>query len=375
MASYSQIPNINNIPDGPPDIEIDASEDLKRDFLKLSPQLTVTVYDADGNLKSSMKKEDDLILNNFRDFFVELFTDNGGGTITASLTNDANTAKTVNVKGTTYLNSWQDSSSGTAAKGAFAGIGNGTTAAARTDYALESQIETYATEHTTPVYTAATGLLSLSYSFTITGTRNVSEAVLGCAWLASDASENKFVMFRDVFANISVVNTDIVIVGYVINLTDTGFTNKFGDVLSAIFKSVADAGTTTHYLTDIAGTILPIFTYTSSDANEPVFNHNPKATIIQIGTSSTATARTHYMVQVPVETGLDPNVHTVGTGTIIIGGDIVCASARTITEAGLYLGVDNSEGAQKQFMVWRKIFVGVSVGAGQSIRITFTVTL
>jgi len=360
------------------EIEIDLSDKFTKDVLKLSPILTVTVYDSNGNLKSTQVKEDDLIVNNFRDWLQALFTT--GTSVTASLTNDANTTKTVNIRSGTYANSWLDSATGSGTKGGVAGIGTGTTAAARTDYALETQVEADATQFSGfPQYSTSTGIITMSFSFPITDTHAITEAVFGCNWVASDASENTFILFHDVFSAVNVVNGDTLVLGYTLTLTESGFSNNFGQMLNAIFSSVND-GSVLGFNMDNSVTATESshisYTYQSTSGYYGFVVTTPSNNnVIAVGTSSTATSRAHYGVQTAVEALTTVNTPTVGTGTVVVQTDITCVSARVITEAAFFIGSDIDVGSGKYNLMWRAVFAGVSVDAGKAIRITFTLTL
>src|SRR4030042_6451301 len=70
------------------------------DISKIQTTLQVECYGPDGVLKSSMVKDDDLILNNYLYLMQAIFTNPGGSPIATTLTDTSNIPRAVTVKQT-----------------------------------------------------------------------------------------------------------------------------------------------------------------------------------------------------------------------------------------------------------------------------------
>jgi len=150
-------------------------------------------------------------------------------------------------------------------------------------------------------------------------------------------------------------------------------------MLNAVFSKISDGSEKTVSMNaEASASVYTFIVYTSRSDDYHmgfVVNYPSAANGIRIGTSSTATARTQFGCSTAVESMTSVGTPIAGTGTLVIQADIICVSAREITEAAFFLGSDEYLGNSKQSMMWRAVFAGVSVSAGKAIRITFTLTL
>ena len=349
---------------------------------KIGVSIGIKVYGPDGALKSSFYDPDDLILDNFRTFLAEWFSDDTTMPVTASLKNDLNQAKTVNVKvdRSSWANNIGDSNTGSGKKGGVIGIGTGTTAPQRTNYKLETPTEadTYITAGY-PTWSAVTGNVTISASVAITGAHDITEAVLGVNWVAADASENTFNMFRDTFPAISVVNLDVVVITYQIQLTGDEFTSNFGNFLAQMFATIDDGGAQTGAsCTPVTGTPYTMKFYYNVDtlgAFTSTYTVSPRLpTSIATGTSNAAPARTQYGLTGQVEIYTVPNPHpsTAAATTVVVQTDIVCSVQRNLQEGGLFVECHTALNAR--FLFIRDTFSLEPIPSGNSIWITFTLT-
>jgi hypothetical protein len=303
---------------------------------KISTTLTGIVRDIDGNIKYQFIKEDDLITKQFIDFTSVFFS---GVTQTADvsvvLKNDANTDKTFTIwsESSTITAKYSDSATGTSRKGGLIGIGTGTTAPARTNYALETKVESYADITTVPVWDTSTGIVSATANIAITGSRTITEACIGVRWIDTASSEQVIIFAHDTFAGVSVVNTDVFSLTYAFTLS-SGFTNNMGIWLVGLFTSIADGANGYITFKDMVNSAQVTYqlktTYTTAIYYCPTMSALGLSKLT-MGTSSTAIARTDYKCTVQVE-GLNSSIIIADTTGVNINGIIFSNTARTIKE-------------------------------------------
>lgn len=347
--------------------EINLYSKINSDINKISPTLSVEVRDSDGNLKNSFVKEDDLILDNFINFTTGIFSSNGATAVAMYMSDLGGAQRTF------YAyhggNGWSISTSG--ARGGLIGIGSGETTATRSDYALETQKETYKAV-STPSYSS--GNITFTSTFSVTSGYNLSESVVVITFNDSGNVGRNVTVFRDTFANITVVAEDTVVITYTISLNDTGFTNNFGNLFVSMFSRVVSGGTTSFTATNIAGTTKTFYTWKTSGATIS-FAYANVAAKIAIGSSATATARTHYDVQTQVGSDTAISIPVKNSSSITIATSLVSPSAQTIQEASYMNSWIDSGGVTAEYvMLWRDTFTGVAVPEGNAITIVFTVT-
>lgn len=310
---------------------------------KISTELKGVLRDANGNIKASFTKPDDLITKQFIDFLGTFFTGVYATEQTLVMKNDANTDKTFKIwsETSTVTGTYCDSVTGTSRKGGIIGIGTGTTAPARSNYALETKVESYADITTIPTWDTSTGIVSATASITITGSRTITEAVIGVRWIDSSSTEQVIIFAHDTFAGVSCVATDVFSLTYAFTLS-SGFTNNFGYYLKDMFTSIADGSTliTTYkdYTNGNSALYFMRTSITSTWVSQPSMSVTGTGRI-SMGTSSTALARTDYKCGTLVENYVAP-VTIIDTTGFYINGIIFSNTARTIKEvsAGVYNG-------------------------------------
>jgi hypothetical protein len=156
---------------------------------KIGTTLKVEVYDPEGNLKDTRYKDNDLVLTNFKNWLVGMFTGvlNEGAYVTASLTDDGSNARTINVRAPLYntiLNTWADTSAGAGNKGGYLGIGTGANAPTVGDVALQTKYGSYIVT-TSSTWTVATGNIAVVGTFTATSSVTITECCLLVQWIPS----------------------------------------------------------------------------------------------------------------------------------------------------------------------------------------------
>lgn len=338
---------------------------------KMTPSLNISVYNSDGILKATRLKEDDLLLDNFRNFFIAFF--DSATSKTVDLKDTSNTARTIVVHKTssTTTNTWSDSASGSTTKGGIMGIGSGTNAPTQTDYALQTIYGSLAdVPNTYPTWDVATGNVTIQKSFAITGTITITEAVLGVRWIPSSGTTSyDIMMFRDTFTGISCVNGDTVVVTYKINLS-VSYNRNFGILLSNIFYNVADAGTKQDTLYSITATPISMIFYYYTSATTGIFNcGGAYAVYIAHGTGSTAESRSHATLTTLTDSLSVITSITISGSDIVAVGDILCGANRALRENMIMSYYVNSA---YQVMYIRTVYAQVDIVSGHSARHTLT---
>lgn len=339
---------------------------------KVSTTLKVDVYGADGALKDSRIKEDDLLTKVFVDWMTAYFSGMySSSDVTIVEKNDANADKTISIWSIsiTYAGHYSDSASGTSRKGGLMGIGTGTTAVARTNYALETKVESYADITASPTWDTATGTVSMVANIAITGSRTITEAMLGVRWIDTSSTEQVFMLAHDTFSGISVVNLDVCSITYTITL-ESGFTNNMGYYLRDCLTSVADgtSGLGSTYKNYVNGNSV-IYAWKSSYTDSWYYSSSMASvglTKVAVGTDNTALSRADYYVKTPVE-ALSPAMVIGDTTGFNIHSMIYCPTARTIKEVATY----NSY----TICMIRLLTGNVSVSANQAIIVNIRVDL
>ncbi len=349
--------------------EINLYNKINSDINKISPTLSVEVRDSDGNLKSSFVKEDDLILDNFINFTAGIFSSDGTNTVYMYMEDLSGIQRTFYA----YHSSagWSLTTTGT--RGGLIGIGSGETAATRDDYVLESQKQNYMAV-STPSYSS--GNITFTSTFSVTSGYNLSESVVVITFNDSGNVGRNVTVFRDTFANITVVAEDTVVITYTISLNDTGFTNGFGNFLTALFKRVVSGDYLSFTATNIAGTSKSFWSWTVATGSSFIFRKDASVyTKIAMGSSATATSRTHYDVQTQVGSDTAISTPSKNSSSVTIATSLVSPSAQTIQEASYMVTWEALSTSDFQtIMLWRDTFTGVAVPAGGTITIVFTVT-
>lgn len=363
---------------------------------KVATTLRVQVFDSDGNLRGTRYKDNDLILTNFRNFLVAMFTSQTTGTITASMTDIANAAKTINVRVTANVNTntWCDTQSDTENKGGQMAIGEGSTAPVVANYGMETIYGAYVrVTDGFPQYDPVTHNVTITSTFDIAASKTITEAGLFVSWVDSTGNVFTFAMTRDTFTGIAVVDGDTVVVTLVFHLSDD-FTNHFGWFLMYLFRYVLDGGIVQGLGAWATYPYLPSwFDMTGSSVNQRNYYFSGTASIscygtvadgqpiggscmIMVGSSNQMSGNMQVNLYSPVgtRTSVSPAPAISGNNIIIIA-DCVMTGASTLREAGFFLVFYSSSTIYYSILFWRTTFDPVTIAAGHAIQIQFTLYL
>ena len=330
--------------------------------------LNIDVYGSDGALKSSKLKEDDLVLDNFGELLRAMFKNVDGyvSTTASDFIRDSGAGTAMNVRYLEVIGFWEGQSGD---DGAFIGIGTGTTTPLVSDYTLEAEVETR-NEVGDSVY--SDGNVTISTSIACTGTANITEAGL---YLQDGTNNYSWMLFRDTFGTVAVVNGDSIVITYTIMLS-TEFTDNFGKILAGMLSGITDnEATKTYSLTDVDGNSITV-NYASGEATEPVnwvFDMTGMGTPlvgIGIGTGTTSPARADYALETQVEAITGVTALTYNGGNCSLSSVHVTSASRAITETGLFMFVRASGGVSEQILLWHDTFTAENVGDGEAITTT-----
>ena len=337
----------------------------------LQVTLNVKVYDANGNLKAEMCKDDDLVLSNFGNLLAGVFEDlDGNGNYPPdSFTETDSTTSNILCRYTEVVAFWEPPGSGIS--GGHIGIGNGTNAPAISDYNLQTQILAWE-EVGDPTY--STGNVSLSATFTSDDSYNITEA----GFLMKTDTELLILMFRDTFNAVEVVATDTVTVTYVIMLS-SGFTDNFGNFLTGLLGSITTGeASKTFWMVD-ENEVNATYISRSGIVTEPLHwfldgNLGSPIGAIKIGIGTTATARDDFNLQTVVEVTRTVNAPTYTGGDVTITCNHILSDDRDITEAGFFLKSRDNAGNIRSILMWRDVFSAESFNDGDVVNTVFSVT-
>lgn len=183
------------------------------------------VYEADypngppTNPKKVIYKNNDLILNNFGTLLslcLIAYT-TGNETPSGSVIDVSNGARTITIYYyNTYAYQWFYYPS--ANQGVRIGVGTGSSAAARTDYNLQTQVGSWTPISGNATYTSATGQVTLAGSILLSSAYTVTEAGLTIDGNDISGARRQVLMFHDVFAGVSIAAGKYAHVAYTLQL-------------------------------------------------------------------------------------------------------------------------------------------------------------
>lgn len=353
--------------------------DLQR---ALKPVLIISVYKSstDHTLIHKYVDKNDLILAPVLSFFEAWFganslggavqitaTDTGGGSRTFDLTDTSSlctsSAQTVICNTTLGLT------------GSTIQLGTGVCVPARTDTALCSPFQV-AVGTGQAGYSTTTGNVTMSSTIVSSSTATISETGMIMNWGDSGGSLRNVLFFHDSFSGFGVVNGNVIVIQYVLELNNTGFTNAFGEALALIFSSVTTSQRETNPYPNVLDTggnseALPI-QYAETAVTFLVQPSSVDTPIIQIGIGSAAVARSQNSLATSTcsTNKIQEPITTLATSTLILQAGVSCPSPQTIREADLIQYMPALSGTV-YFMVWRATFTGVPVGAGATIGVSW----
>ena len=157
--------------------------------------------------------------------------------------------------------------------------------------------------------------------------------------------------------------------------------DNFGTWLAALIRAPVNA-TITASLTDSGGTARSTAIYTTG-AGGAVFNYDAGSgslgTQLQVGSSSTAPARTDYVIGTAFggapESGLfDTGTGSSAAGVIAASGSIVAGAAITVRETGFYARW-YSAAAVRTLMLFHDAVTETVFAAGAPVTVQWTITL
>ena len=165
-----------------------AKQDFKETENRLVGRFEVLAVDKNGKIVGRGKSPiQDLFVNNFGNILGGLLVqDPTGGTVTVSVTDTGNGART--------LQTWYgggsvllfNSGAGAGTQGLQLGVGSGVAAPARTDYKIQTQLGSWTfVNNTTNLYNAATSQIVTTCAIVIAAGGTVNEA--GAAYYANDS--------------------------------------------------------------------------------------------------------------------------------------------------------------------------------------------
>lgn len=352
----------------------------------VSTKLIGQVYGPDGILKATVTKDNDLILDNFKKIligtlFQSFINDNAGSFTMLDTGNASRTIKSrANTQGSNdYLNRWVDGGSGTDPKGAYMGIGTGSTAAVRWNSDLQTihGVKTAVTNGYA-TWTTATGDITITSTIACTSSVSITEGSVFIRWLPdSGTTTYYFMLTRDTFAGVAVDNGDTFVLTVIINLS-SDFNNNIGSALAAMLTYRADESFNSFTGTNTANAARTVGCYIGSGI-KTYGSHLMHADNlggsgwVEIGTSSAAVARTNFGLSATVETRTAASpTPSISGNTLTIQADILCTEARSIREAGFLTQWSYTD--LEAFLLFRVVFAPVSIAVGQSIRVLFTIT-
>lgn len=343
----------------------------------ISTSVKVEARDAAGHLKQTVVKENDLILSNFAyivwGWLNHPVTSGGQVTWATGVKDTGGTTRSGSAKGGSpdFIEAWGVYAG--SYRRTYGGVGSGGGSPAISDYTIGTPAFTNQLV-TTP--TTSGGNVTFSYVITATGSANVNEA--GVMLVTGTQSTWTILLIHDTFTNIPVVATDTVTVTYTI-VHGAGFTQNWINFMEDFFYpqvSYSDSDLTAS-LTDTSGGSRTVYTVAKSSGGNwfmDTASNYPNCVQIGIGTGTNAPALSDYELQTPVDSEAKTMAPIMQASiNVTSAATITCGSARTVTEAGLYIWGYDTGGTARQFLYWRDTFTGVSIDAGRQISINFII--
>lgn len=341
--------------------------------------LEVTVKDKDGNIKDSRLKVGDLVLTNMAEVFravikdVEVYNDYVY-TSSAYFKDENAVGDSAYVKGpsssNTYYGGLVGSYGGVYPQTKLA-VGTGATAPNVGDVDLQNEVFTKEYIEADAVY--SNGNVTFYGTIPCTSSETITEAGIYKYVYAGSGDTFYYMMLRDTFAGVSVVNEDTITLSYTLVLGE-GYTDNFGKILEAFFVRY-QTSTYTISLTDDSGGSFSAYLH-GADSNWlfDTGSGSDQATM-KIGTGTTSPARSDYNVETQVESYSDASVDPIYENSInyTTQATWLVTDDRQITEAGFFLQGKDTGGSDHYFMLFRDTFTMSAVSSGREISVTFKV--
>jgi len=341
--------------------------------------LKVTVKDKDGNIKDERLKVGDLVLTNLAEVFRAVFSD-------IEITNDVVYASATYLKdedaaghngyvkgptpSTTYYSGLFGQYSNVYPRTMLA-VGTGATAPNIGNVDLQNEVFTKEFIEADAVY--SNGNVTFYGTVPCTSSQTITEAGIYKYLYAGNGNIDYYLMLRDTFAGVSVVNEDTITLSYTLILGE-GYTDNFGKILAVFFVRYQTSSYTLA-LTDDSGGSFNAYVH-GGDSNWlfDTGSGTDQATM-KIGTGTTSPDKSDYDVETQVESYSDAlnnpiyenNINYTTSATWQVTDD------RQITEAGFFLQGKDTGGTDHYFMLFRDTFTMAAVTNGREIAVTFKV--
>lgn len=354
-------------------------------FGQLGVSLHLTVLDPDGSVASSANYPNDIITNQFIEFFGNFF----GGNNCFNLNAVAGSGKSVCNEAVspfvtaysccyTYFYDGGD--------GGYIGIGTGTVAPARADSALESQVGSW-TPISTPVVSGTSVIVASG--ITLTSPETISEAgfaVQTGGWTTTPTpafnTNGLFLFFHDTFTGIPVAADQTLQVQYTLNFPSTANQNLVA-LVGSMFQYIAQSYSSTYEnniapMVDSSGTThaagsLRVWYGVAAGGCSASYLTCAATPLIEVGTSNTSPTNADYQLnaQVGSTTAISTATIDMTNYEVLYRDTMILTSAYTIQEAGLFYsgewsGVSGNLGSV-HFLLFHSLTGAISVPANNAI--------
>ena len=195
--------------------------------IPLRPRINIglKVYETDypmgppNNPEKVMCKENDLILDNFGLWLSSFFVPGSQNPYTAvSVKDTGNTSRNVSAWGSTSTNVAVSQYQHSVNLACSVGVGTGATAAARTDYNLQTQAGSWTALGGGSAWTSAAGNVTFAGSVFLSAGATVTESGVIVDWNGTDNVSRRVLIFHDVFSGVAIAAGKYAHVAYTIQL-------------------------------------------------------------------------------------------------------------------------------------------------------------
>lgn len=342
--------------------------------------LEVTVKDKDGNVKDHRLKVGDLVLTNVAEIFRATFTDTE--TVNQIIYTSSSYFKDEDAVGhnaqvkassstATYMSGIWGLYSSYYCRTSLA-VGTGATAPNVGDTDLVGEVFTKELIEDDAVY--SNGNVTFYGTVPCTSSETITEAGIYKYLYAGSGQIDYYLMLRDTFAGVSVVDEDTITLSYTLILGE-GYTDNFGKILACLFIRYQTSSSYSITLTDDSGGSFS--TYILGDQSNWIFDTGAGTdmAVMKIGTGTTSPARDDYNVETQVESYSDASTNPIYENNINYTTQATwqVTDDRQITEAGFFLQGKDTGGSDHYFLLFRDTFTMAAVTNGREISVTFKV--
>lgn len=346
----------------------------------VSVGLNIKVLDNNGSLVKDVTYPNDLILNNFIEWWAIMTL----GT-TESMTTDGNSAgnvgDTLYTSDATGYGNFYTFGGPLVGAGGYIGIGTGSTSPARTDYALTTKVGSYSAVDSA-IYIQSAQTITFASGFTLTSGATISEA----GYFTKAASGSYYMLFHDTFAGIAVSADQSVQIQYTLNLPATTMVNLAVYLAAALQSCLASSESATCYneypmttTSDAAVTAGSLAMFGVYDCGYQCYCPSLaclSSDYLLVGTGSAVAVTDHMLdAQVGPTTTSETTTVDLTNHKVLALSTIPLTTGYTISESGLYVTSTVAMGTSPgnyQFMFTHNSFTGVAVPASSSITVLDT---